>query len=68
MIADLKFGLRMLAKTPGFALLASSALAIGIGANSAIFTVINIVLLGFRRRSSRSRVTFELKKINPRFT
>ena len=67
LLYDLRHALRQLRKTPGIALLAIVTLALGIGANTAIFTVIESVLLRPLPYSGSNRLVF-IGKDEPGFS
>jgi putative ABC transport system permease protein len=73
MFSDLKFATRSLLKTPGFTLLAALTLAIGIGATTAMFSLVNAVLLRplpYAEPAGLARIYTEIQTpdgVQPRF-
>ena len=61
-VQDLRFGCRMLGRTPGFTAVASLTLAIGIGANAAIFSFVDAILLKPLPYADPDRIVSVLEK------
>src|SRR5436305_14190736 len=64
LLQDMRYGARMLLKNPGFTVVATFALMLDLGANSAIFSVVNAVILRPLRYQESDRLVF-LSERNP---
>ena len=66
LLQDLRYGFRSLIKTPGLFAVAVLALALGIGANSAVFSVVNSILLQPLPYAGQSRLVLVFEELHSR--
>jgi hypothetical protein len=63
-LRDVRYGLRQLRRNPGFTVAAAATLALGIGANTAIFTVVDATLLQHLPVADRDRLVYLQREKN----
>ena len=68
LVRDLRYGARSLKQSPGFAITAILTLALGVGANTAVFSVMNAVLLRFLPVANPERLVYLRTSDSPRGT